>query len=484
MTGGSIRVESYQAQSELFDDEPIDKYIVRDAIGYDEPQFRKLVAEKGHKYERLVTRATLHIDGDVERSVDFRDLNLRSANSERARSHRITLPQTSGYIDLPSAWEIVGEERRRELRFETLSKAANDKRVEGKIEYDGALAPGVPFSLRCCWWAVNAMAMSREQSRKKYPVLRAQEYTHFPVLDPVERMTCMVNFPPGFSPSALPSPFVASVVHEAGQGWRVGDSDTTLEYRLRGSIIMDGTPEKGLKATMEIMRPVLGLTYGFRWTLPDDAADDSGLPGAEAASFVAALLAFHGSKIKDAGQKEKLGRMLGLAGEYVRARLAQGFEGHLEYGLMVFDAGARKMMTVAACRYSGDRFEWRDQEHLVFDYGEGIGGRAFKTKLPLVYFDEGPDGRRTEPDYYRKVAGDPGYAVLFALPIHHPKLATHVYAVLCCGSSDATCPLRNVGKNGVPISKAAVKADQDAVSEGLYGDLMQLSKTLFSPRQT
>jgi 3',5'-cyclic AMP phosphodiesterase CpdA len=485
-SNGSIKVKSYQAQGGTFDADPTDSYVVRDTMEYDDRRFKQIVTEKGYSYDRVISQAELQIDGDVKRSVEFRGLVLKNGQCQRARNHHIALPQTSGYIDLPTAWEMDDSGEATELTFRRSTAVSGDKRVEGTIEYDGPLAVGVPFSLRCRWWAVNAMAMSKEQSWRKYPALRSQEYTHFPVLDPVVQMTCMLSFPPGFSPATPPTAFVAPVIEVAGQGLHVGEPDRALQNRLRRSVDVDGSVATGIKASMNITRPTIGYTYGFRWTLPDDIPKDGGMPGAEAAEIVAALLAFHNGEAKDVGQKERIARTLGLAGEQVRASLAQRFAGDLESSLMVFDAAERKMITVAACQYRGGKFEWIDRNHIVFEYGEGIGGRAFKTKLPLIYYADNQSHapRRTEPDFYRKAPGDREYAVLFALPIHHPEVDKSVYAVLCCGSLDGTCPLRNLGSNGAAITSAAAKADQKVVSQALYRDLIQLRKAPSGSAQT
>lgn len=483
---GSIKINSYQAPGGTFDSEPIDSYVVRNTIGYDDRWFKQIVTERGYSYERLISRARIRIDGDVERSVEFLGLKLKSSECERARNHHIALPQTSGYIDLPRAWEMIDGKDANELKFDRSPTVQDDKHVEGIIEYGSTLPVGAPFSLRCRWWAVNAMAMSKEQSRLKYQAKRTQEYTHFPVLDPVGQMTCMLSFPAGFSPATLPSPFVARVINEPGRGLRVGDADRAAENALRLSVDIEGSVETGIQARMEIIKPNIDFTYGFRWTLPGDVPKDGGVHGAEAAGIVAALLAFRNSQDPKVDQKESIAHSLGLAGEQVRASLAQRFQGDLEYGLMIFDATERKMVTVGACRFRGRQFEWLDRRNMVFEYGEGVGGRAFKTKLPLVYYFDGApqEGQRAEPDFYRKVPEDPQYAVLFALPIHHPEADETVYAVLCCGSRDAACPLRKLGTNGVPITSDAVKANESIICQGLYGDLIKLRKEAIEKNTT
>ncbi len=467
---GAVDVESYEARGGTFDADAIDRYAVRSTAQSDMRRFAQIIKEKKYSYQRVIVRSAINEDGDAERSVEFGGLVLQKAKSERARNLHISLPQTSGYIDVPSAWEIIDGDKEKELVFKRVDKTNDDKRVTGVIDYGRILPPGVPLSLRCRWWAVNAMAMSKDQSSKKYAEPRFEEYTHFPILDPVEQLTIMVSFPPGFSPNARPDPFVAKIADRPGQGLHVEERDAALEQKLRDSIVVDGSVKEGLRASLRLARPSIGYTYGFLWGLPDTQEPDGGAAEGETADIVDALLKFR--KIKDSKQQEKLKNALGLAGEFVRERLAPKYNGHLEFGLMVFDLTERKMFNVAACQLRRMQFEWVDHDHLIFEYGEGIAGKAFMTKKGRVYTRLNPSrSKRTGPDYFREVPGGPAYAVLFSMPVFHPSSDKNVYAVLNCGSSQKSCPLRELGSNGIPVTRDDVKLVQLTVSKGLHDDL-------------
>ena len=444
---GAVMIDSYSGQGALFGMEAVDRFAVRAQAHAQEHSHRHAIEEKGYEYARVDVSTTLNAEGDALRSADFRGLKLHKTDSDRAKEHRIVLPETSGYIDLTSAWEI-SKRPIRPLAHSDTSRLAG-KSADVTIDYGAPVRPGDSIAVRCQWWGVNAMAMSKSQYSYKYAENTYEELTHFPIVDPIDELVWTVTFPKGFVVDRLEA-YVASMTPVPGDA-HTYTRDITLEQRLDDSIDFDPALNR---AYLRIRRPLIGYSYGVRWTVPDDAAEPGGGFSGDIAQIVDRLVQHHDTR--DEPTKEKLSHFLLSLAQFVRDTLAEQSNSPIEVEFMVFDRDRRRMITPCAVTLEGDRGEWVDRRAFVLAYGEGLGGRVFKTREVRLY-SRSNSPKRDKPDYYRHVPGGPDHAILLSIPIHHPKMEHHVYAVLNCGSPSKASPL---GKLGSGTGGAVIPAEQ------------------------
>ena len=453
---GRVTVDAFEATGAVFGLESVEQIVVRSIAAAKEWTFRAAVEEKKYRYDRLVVTTEVKEDGDVLRSALFEGLALSSEDIERASEHRITLPPTSGYIDcgLTKAFEIDDHSVKRAIQAECVSPMPKANNAELRITYGAKLQKGNKLSLVCQWWAVNAMAMTKGQYRRKYPKNAFFEYTHFPVTDAVEEMVCTVTFPPNFKPDAIPTPYVAGI-GETGR-------DDAQQRSLRGSLVY--VPETRT-AVLRVRQPLIGYTYGIGWIVPDDKHKPVDDPKTE--SIVKKLLKFR--ETKDTPTQTRLVDSVLVPLAKIIRDLCENYASDLDAVLMVFDREKRQMVAVGGVRLHGDVAAWNDYGDVAFEYGEGLVGRAFKVKEIRVYRDT--EEPRDVPNYYRQVEGGRRYSVLVSLPVHPPTDEQNVYAVLNCGSSELTHPLGKLGGSDGIVSRKQLGVVYENINDICYNDL-------------
>jgi hypothetical protein len=213
--------------------------------------------------------------------------------------------------------------------------------------------------------------------------------------------------------------------------------------------------------------PKANLSYGIEWDLdeqtgivrwPLDGPHPRGLLGGK--NNVATLQRL--GKILDQfyrtlnafNQKQKGSRKPG----------APRWSGELDITLMLFrqqdDSGVLETVAAGLMEREGNEIARLSKEvELVFRYGEGHGGLAFKTNRIRIYQEPDPndDSRSVGvPTYYRPMPGMIQHRALVSFPVHIPvdkqefRAATDIYgrsdpyAVLNIGSSQAECLMRHL----------------------------------------
>lgn len=431
---GEVYVDSYEGKGANFSTEYDDRFTACTRNQAEDRKFKQAVADIGYAYDRVELYTQLNMDGDAHRIVNCKGLSLHHS-SQPVSGRRIALPRTSGYIDLPSVFEVDEQgQRRGELPFErkadAQSRAQSPKELELVVNYDCIVYPGVRFSMGYEWWAVNAMAMSRTQCTCKYSDRRVYEYTHFPITDPIDDLVWLIKFPDEFT-LTQPEPYVYKIEDRDGRQPR----DARLGQDLAADMHFDA---KNRLVFLRVHRPLIGYSYGVRWFVPDDIPPNASELLGQTDHLVDRLVSF--ARTTSAEAKAEMGNLLGSTAQLILNYLAPDSPHELEVGIMVFDQGDRLMLTAGAITLRENTLNWVDRDHAAFEYGEGLGGKAFKSNDVRIYsYRQAPSGRL--PNYYiHPEAGTP-YAFLLSIPLRTPNMPHHCYAVLNCGSTHKGSPL-------------------------------------------
>lgn len=430
---GKMSFSSYEAQGEIFGGAPVETFDLQNDSVVDRRLFEKTRASQGYAYKKLIVITDLREDGDAKRFARFEDLTVEDKKSDRARSHKIYLPETSGYIDVVRASESEGQSDKH-LVFNEDKEQSTEKKMVGTIEFGRSIEPGISLSYAIQWWAVNAFAMNAKQFHLMYASDTLLEYTHFQVSDPIEELVCVFSFPTSFALTSL-QPYAAKKMTKEGK--EVWERESGLEKILASSM------EKGNStAKFSVRYPRRDIKYGFQWNVPEiDSKSDPQIAGITE-KIVDRLLLFH--RQMPESEKKSLLALLASIGKFIREQFSIIPQVKLEVNLMTLDPQIRKMVNIGAVISEGLEFGWVDYSSIVFDYGEGVGGKSFKTNSITLYLPVDRTNQK-DPDHYRIVAGVPLHAVLLSIPVSHPKRVDETYAVLNVGSPDKSCALRKLG---------------------------------------
>ena len=387
-------------------------------------------------------------DGDARRIVECEDFAALTAAHERAARHPISLPSTSGYLDSLRAQGMgftVSVDRpiqRDEPRRKDFKSVLRFNKPAGYPQ---------PASYSYQWHAVNAFALDTRQFNYKYgrdpERLDDIEFTHFTTDDPVEDLTVVVRFPPGYRLKTPPRVRIAEVNADVpdARKWII---DVEMQDRLKSTHALRYYESLSI-AALRVKYPRRGLSYGIQWDVPDAVNAASSSPEAE--DLVMRIQAAPLDRARRARLVETLARIFIAA----RQGILKNWTGPLDGGLMYFDGVRTLPLLAAAQEQRGSLGKFARKELLyttTLNYGDGIAGRAFKANRPRVYVLPGnmeSDG----PDYYVHLEGSPAHKVLLCLPVHVP-VETAVfdanpriyetkapYGVVSLGSTFGDCPL-------------------------------------------
>jgi 3',5'-cyclic AMP phosphodiesterase CpdA len=411
----------------------------------------RAASRSGYTYKDIVSITKLTEDGDGRRIVECDDLIINNKMSPRRWGHSITLPPTSGYLD---QFRATGKGFSVSAKGKT-SMEENAKAANIELSFAPPLRINSAANYRYEWYAVNGFALDKLQFTRKYGgdgdfPLRDFEYTHFIPVDPIERLTVIVQFPKGLVLPYPPTLRIARVeaANVNSRTWEVDEETTQSLDRSRALRYYETLNI----AALRVRFPKVGLSYGIQWTLPD-------APEPVASNRLAKIV-----RRLETSSDDSLRRVYRVL-QGSRDSLLSGWDKDLDATLMIFSmaGNAGKLKAAAAGHMPGpaesiQRLS-RDFELL---YGDGITGRAFKVNRIRIYVDPSSDSNhrlpaentnRMEPNFYKPVPGTLSHKALIAFPIHlpvkdhefedEPSIYEHrePYGVLNIGSQSDDCPM-------------------------------------------
>jgi len=415
------------------------------------------VARLGYGYREVASTTAITQDGDAHRTVECDDLEITKEVCGRASRHPLNLPPTSGYLDrLRATSRTPGFSVKPSAQLPHDHSAKSSDKIA--LEFDPKLTIGRRVSYRYDWLAVNSFALDELQFDRKYGEdqkrLDNVEFTHFIPKDPIEALTVVVEFPPGFKLPTAPRLRIARVdpMQTDARLWEI-DYETTAALEESHALRFY---ESLNVAALRVQAPSAELSYGIEWNLPAPPVREGG----DRLDKI----------VQHFSQDEKASlRMLLKVLEASRKIMLPGWEGELDGSLMVFEMDGNgsqprvgKLKTVGAGRSprsSRNRIEYV-QVKTEFPYGLGIAGRAFKANRIRVYVapKDNPflirkSNGRIEPDYYMPGSGALIHKALVALPLHAPVgddvfvknsgiyENREPYGVINIGSDSDECPV-------------------------------------------
>lgn len=460
---GEINVACYGAEQNSFDDKPWESYPIRSQEEAIERAFEIRKTEAGYFYGGIASVAQINEDGDAYRAVECSDLCVLDSSTERASRHKVSLPATSGYIDMPRARAIDGPGLAQfRLRDINTTKKGQVESMEGMVDYGRRLTRDEKISYEYSWFAVNGFAMNERESRFKYGAdYSTTEFTHFPVCDPIEELTIIVRFPDDFASPLRPESLVAKFTIEENM-FKL-DRESIIEKQLEQSNAL--RYYESLKtAALRVRRPEVGYSYGIQWKLPPSPLPSTGPSAGRIEELVSRLLSI---RLRPSDQSLKFFlAFLTTIGKLLCEVLIPESSDVLEISLMVFAPKERKMVVVGGADIGASlqQSKWKDYSSVELPYGEGIGGKVFKTNQPRLYVRIIQEEERKTPDFYRRLPGVPDHAVLLALPLQNPEAKDHVYGVINCGSMSRSCQLWEIGELGGPVAVEKFSSLQAALN--------------------
>lgn len=432
--------------------------VVRSEGETEQRNWEQQVADAGYFYREVASIAVLDEDGDAKRIVECGNLTIQNPANLRAKKHVVKLAPTSGYLASLTAKGKKGLNVLVEKRIPW--KEQDHQSWESPLKFQPPIQGGDEHagSYQYSWYAVNSFALDGLQFEQKYDrentPLWNIEFTHYPVVDPIEYLTVIVQFPPGFR-GTEPRLRVVQIDPEQPDSRKWETNSEAYEQLDAGNALR--FYESLRSAALRVRHPRQGLSYGIEWEVPEAQAGlDESISGE--ARQLWNIWRAPGKVNED--QRKGVVATICRAFSMTRKVLLQGWAGDLVGDFMYRDADSKlPMLTgVRETKIINGTYE---QVALTYNtqlrYGTGIGGRAFKTNSVRVY--EKPD--RVNPDnpplYYRPALGGPEHEVLASFPVHVPvdddvwetnaKKKHDIYnqmrpyGILNIGSERADCPL-------------------------------------------
>jgi 3',5'-cyclic AMP phosphodiesterase CpdA len=446
----NVRVDFYSAIGDTFKLTPENQsLLVRSPSQAAEFCVKQWAAQSGYSYRALASVASIDKDGDARRSVECEDLCVSDKSVDRARTHRVRLPWTSGYV---TAFNAVGRDIA-SVSPPRISPGSRQHSFETRLDFGRLLTSKESPSYTYHWYAVNAFAMNQREFEHLHPGSASDniEFTHYVVEDPIEALTVVVKFPEDFPKPATLRVRVTQVAKDKlPREWPRNDDafdlatgDHSLRYYDSLNI-----------AALRVPFPQPGLSYGIEWSLPpapDPVAD-------EYAGHIADLNELWLKQDHTDDQRGQLFQL--LCGLIAAARdllmrpasvpgsppsKAKPWSGHLEASFMYLDQ-AHKLRTLATVIDVNGKPQPVDSDFSL-SFGDGIAGRAFKANQLRIYapWQNVASG---EPEYYTPFAGGPNHRVLVSFPVRPPGEASdpskprQPYGVFSLGSIRSSCPLK------------------------------------------
>lgn len=478
ITPTSATIDFYSSLGSAFSEQPDGPtFAVRSRAQSADLEFERLVRHAGFSYRDLSSLTVIGIDGDARRTLQLNGLTINNETCPRREAHSLELPLTSGYLDCLYTTNASVTPR--------IAPGDRSNHYSGTVAFDPALAVGEPHDYAITWWAVNAFALDTQQFDYLHSAqpqhLDDREYTHITVTDPVEELTVVVKFPEGFTP--VENPRVHVVTPLGGSDSRTWKTEAGAVNRLNREHALRYYPELSV-AALRVRRPVTGLSYGIEWKLPKPVApvqDQYSLDVDELRSIWLEQAEKPGpgdaAQKEAARQKQEVSRVLARLTIGARKAFLSGWDGPLEASFMYFDGRAKLRLLGAVLDYGGEAVE---QEYsFELPYGDGIAGRAFKTKEPRVYAED-KDDQRPEPDYYTRMPNTPAHKCLLSIPIAPPPDGgangniRDPYGVFTLGSIRRNCPIALMAGSSGPSYREELKVFQENANVELYNSFRDI----------
>jgi predicted phosphodiesterase len=401
----------------------------------------------GFFYREVASITVIDPDGDARRIVESDDLTVQNDSSDRALCHRVRLPSTSGHLDALQA-------RGKGFTIRIANPIPINPRVRdwnAELIFDEPVGNPKPASYTYQWYALNSFALDKLQFDYMYGPdperLNDIEFTHFASEDPIQELTVVVRFPPGYQPQS-PRLRIARVNPDQrdSRQWEI-DARTQTEL---SSIHALRYYESLNIAALRVRHPQPNLSYGIQWEVAN-------APSRRGPEYPIIMDIWQRLKAIQLTRPQREGLLQILARIMIATRdsFLSGWSGPIDTSLMYFDGAGELPVLVAAVEDKNDA-NIRETRELIYQgslrYGDGIAGRAFKANRLRVYVSpEQTDG--DTPNYYARLAGSPAHKVLISLPVHLPESAEALsknprayeskmpYAVINLGSERAGCPL-------------------------------------------
>jgi len=419
----------------------------------------------------MASIAVIDKDGDARRSVECEDLKITDENSERASSHPLQLPWTSGYLDCLQT-EGTGVQVTPVPR---ILHGSREHEFQTTLEFGRRLTKADVIGYSYHWYAVNAFAMNKRQFDYMYPSGAKSddvEFTHYIVTDPIELLTVVVKFPEGFQPQKAPRVRVAT--HEPGKNSRDWNRHSDVESRLDREHALRYYDSVKI-AALRVTNPQRGLSYGVEWSVPPAPPKRED----QNAIDVAAIRDIWLDRKLTIEETHKLSELLArliISARTLLMKRSTGklWAGEIEAGFMFFD---EKHDLRLLCGVIDDGGAARPVSYdFALGFGDGVAGRAFKTNQIRIYAPwEGDESG--EPKYYKPFAGGLSHRVLVSFPVQAPNAIGsspgEPYGVFSLGSARADCPLRLAGP-GDPQRAALLLAFHSEMNGKLYNSFVDM----------
>jgi|CZKS01.1.fsa_nt_gi 3',5'-cyclic AMP phosphodiesterase CpdA len=423
----SVTVDFYSSEGLTFSDKP-QPFVLRSSQERNARLFAESRVSKGYAIERLVAYSIVTADGDVKRIVECEDLRRFGETDPVAAGLPVKIPYTSGYIDKLRM-------QNPDLTFAALPADEQPQEFETSIT---GLSDGANFTY--AWYAVNSFAMDTVQFTLQHSPTAVKgsdktEFIYFPVYDPIEELTLVVQFPEGFRPVKL-EPRVSWTDKVPPRLWKPAHD---LENELGASKAVRFY-ESMRVASLRVQHPRLNVSYGIQWQVPEAPKRKGKLP-TKTERQIQALRNRWTQSTRTLDEQQAALLSLSRIVQMARVDLMNNWGGEIEASFLFFDYDTRSLAVLAAALV-GDQTKEIDYESYRMPYGMGIAGRAFKANRIRIYAPlDNADSE--EPDYYYKASRrEPWHAVLACVPVQDPAAPENgPYGVLCLGSNDAECPL-------------------------------------------
>jgi 3',5'-cyclic AMP phosphodiesterase CpdA len=446
----SVTVDFFQSAGLVFDPNPT-THVIRSIQQQSSDMLRAAREERGYSMARLVAYSVLSADGDAKRMVECENLERNGDADPLEKGLAVKIPFTSGYLD---KLRII----KSKLTLPGLSEKQQPKEFDTLLTREGA-SDGVSFAY--AWYAVNAFAMDTAQFPLQYAPEAVKgsentEFTYFPVHDPVEELTLVVQFPDDFQPEEL-EPRVSVVAAGSPRQWKPA---LYLENDLRATKALRFYEAMSV-ASLRVPNPRIGASYGIQWKVPA-APKRSGKP----TPTERRIQEMRKRWIKNPPTRAESEAMLVLLARLAKAArvdLMDNWDDKIEASFLFFDPVSRSLAVLGAA-IVGDKSEEVVYGDFRLPYGMGIAGRAFKANRTRIYAPADTQDS-DEPDYYYGTSSNASNAVLACIPVQNPEAPEYgPYGVFCMGSGRADCPLADLGEEGAHGSESETQLEKFQLS--------------------
>jgi 3',5'-cyclic AMP phosphodiesterase CpdA len=414
--------------------------------------------ERGFQYKDVVSITRILEEGDAHRVVEWDDLVISKENTPRRQSHSFQLPHTSGYLDF---LQVTAQGNDFDVRVnKPIPAGLESSSATVELGFRPSIAVGKKARYQYEWYTVNGFALDGVQFVRKYgtnvqdkdPV----EFTQFIPVDPMERLTVVVQFPTN---SELPRGVRLRIMKVNPQNVDSNSWEPDEDERNHLDHICALRFYKTLNiAALRVKVPKADLSYGIEWTVPEAT---SLVRPIETETITARLLARPEETLK------RLGSILKESRKNVFPRWTKDLDANLMIFNMAPAGGILKTVSAGLMRGDFKPIEPQTIESgLILKYGEGIAGRAFKVNGIRIYRDPSIDDprafesptRKFGRDFYKPVPGTIPHKVLISFPVHVPVPEAEFtrdeaayklrqpYGVISIASTIADCPLGELNR--------------------------------------